>query len=123
MFDIKAAVDLASAVRELSRMNDLLARLVNACERLAPSPLPVDVPVEMATLGDLHTIDDQAAQQVSLGKRAIALSFGVVPDSEAFDIALEQYDREMKKVYGEDHKTDWEDVFRRAAQTQAGIGN
>lgn len=120
MFDIHAG-DLTSLARNLDRMCGLLERLVDACERIAPPILP-DKPVEMAQVSDLHTIDDRESEQVSEGKRAVATWFGVVPDSEAFEQALAQYEQEMRRVYGEGYKFDWEDAYKRAAQA-SGIGD
>lgn len=114
-------VNLDRVADELARTNALLLRLVQAIERVSPVlPSPDDQPpVYQATLDDLHTIDDEAAERAREGKEAIALRFGVVPDSPAFAVALAQYEEEMRRVYGKDTVVDWEKIFEEAGQADS----
>ena len=113
MFDTTITTDL-------SEIRALLERLVQAIERLSPPPISPDTndhpPVYQSTLDDLHTIDDEASERAKRERAELAMRFGVVPDSPAFDVAMQQYEQEMRRLHGKDFTVDWEAAFAEAAR-------
>jgi hypothetical protein len=101
---------------DISSFRALLARLVEAIERLSPPlPSPGDhPPVYQSTLEDLHTIDDAASERAKAERAALAEHYGVMPDSPAFDRAVLAFEQEMRRVHGEDTTVDWPEAFSEA---------
>ena len=104
---------------DLSEIRALLARLVQAVERVSPPPIFSDVdppPVHLATLSDLHTIDDEASERAKREDEKLAESFGVVHNSQAFVRAKREYEAEMRRIHGKDATVDWNEAFTEAAR-------
>lgn len=114
---ISITADLSSVCFILRNMNELLLRLVQAVERVSPVLTSPDdaPPVYQAQASDVHTIDDAAQERLRAGAYAFASRYGVVPGSPAFEDAMQNYEEEMRRIYGDGAAVDWEEVFRKAA--------
>lgn len=115
---ISITADFSTVCHLLRQIVTLLTRLADAAERLAPVLPPDDAqaPVYQAGPADIHLIDDEAGEQVRAGMQIVAERYGVVPGSPAFDVALRDYEQEMKRVYGDDTVLDWEEIFKQAGE-------
>lgn len=119
MLDVYA--DLNAVAAELTAIRKLLERIADS---LAPVlPLAVSDTPYVAGIADLHTIDDAAAERSRVSRIALAYQWGFVPDSPAFDHALQEYEQEVRRTHGSDIAIDWDAAFREArGQTETGAG-
>src|SRR5436190_9965493 len=108
MLDV--TLDLSRLVAQVSRLANAAEALVEIGRCLLP-PLPADAPeIHQATLADLHVIDPVAQEREKEKRRELAERFGVVPDSLAFELALEEYEREMAHLHPNE-PVNWNEAF------------
>lgn len=115
---LSITADFSTLVSVLREISTLLLRLVQAVERVSPVlPSPDEAPpVYQAQPQDVHAIDDEAQELARAGEFVFAERYGVVPGSPAFRAAMADYEREMRRVYGDDTTIDWPEVFKTAAR-------
>jgi hypothetical protein len=106
-------INLTEAVKQLTRIADAL-------DRAYPIPTLESLrPIEVAQLSDLKVIDSEADQRQRQSHDNLALRFGVVPGSPAFEEALAAYERQHQAFYrgkGEEPLViNWEEAFEAAA--------
>ena len=104
----------------LDRVAAALERIADCLERAYPAPTPEELrPIEVAQLSDLKVIDSEADQRKSDENAELAMRWGVVPNSPAFEEALAAYEKEHDRFYtskGEEPpKINWEEAFLTAA--------
>ena len=103
----------------LDRVASALEKIANCLERAYSLPPPGDLrPIEVAQLSDLKVIDSAADERRQQDRADLALRYGVVPDSPAFEEALKFYEEQRKRFYAEEKAIDWEEAFNAAAGTR-----
>ena len=106
-------IDLSRLVVQVARLADAAEALVEIGRHLVPAPLADAPEIRQATLADLHTIDSEAQEREKEKRRELAARFGVVPDSPAFELVLEEYEKAMRRLHPEE-PIDWNEAFEAA---------
>lgn len=85
---------------EIQRQNEILSRIADALDRLAPPPLPDRQPTK-STLADLHFVSplDNLSRQQAKAEWGIEQS--TVPGTEAFYAKVHQYEEDVLRDYGQ----------------------
>lgn len=107
---------------DLARVADSLEKIVFLLEKLVfPAP-PADVKVQQATLDDLHIFTPEDQQRMQEEQAEFAERYQVVPGSEAYAQALQEWEVEQRSIYGEDWQApeDWRTIL--AAAERGGNG-
>jgi hypothetical protein len=104
---------------ELSRVADNLEKLVFLLEKLVFPPPPADLPVQQATLDDLHIVTQEDHVRMAQEQMAFAERYRVAPGSEAFAHALQLWEEEQRSIYGEawEAPQDWRAIFAAAERS------
>ena len=100
---------------DLARVAQALEKIVYLLEKLVYPPPPPEVPVQQATLDDLHTISPEDHQRIGEEVMAFAELHRVVPGSEAFDRELVDWEQRQRSLNGERWEApDWVAAFTAA---------
>lgn len=103
---------------DVGRIADALEKIVYLLEKLVIPPLPADVKVAQATLDDLHIVTPEDTARMKEDQMRFAAIHRVVPNSEAFDAAVLDWEAEQRELHhGEDWKPpDWAEILASASR-------
>jgi hypothetical protein len=87
--------------RDLAEQNVLLRRIAEALERMMPALRAHEPPPYKADLSDLRIVNAAELRELDDLKKEFALMWNVVPDSEAWDNAVKEFEDLVRAGQGQ----------------------